>query len=274
MRLDQYCAEKWPENSRSTWQKYIKSGYVRVDGEVVSVPKSEVTPSANVAVELPEALDFSQHTLPVLFEDDDVLVVNKPTGVLTHAKGSITEEFSVAEFVRHKTSYKAGTNRPGIIHRLDRDTSGVLLCVKNEAAAKMLQKQFERRTVKKTYYALVAGMPKEQKAVIDLPIGRDPKKPSTFRVDANGKSAQTSYEVLETRDGISLVGLHPATGRTHQLRVHMAYLHTPIVGDRVYGKADERLFLHAHSLELTLPSGMHHIFTAPVPKDFSKRLGT
>ena len=193
--------------------------------------------------------------------------------MLTHAKGAIAEEFTAADIVKPITNYKADTNRPGIIHRLDRNTSGALLMVKNSDAASKIQKQFSQRTVKKTYYAIVCGTPDQYKAFIDLPIERNPSRPSTFRVGANGKSAQTSYEVERSiiEKNISLIKLQPKTGRTHQLRVHMQYLNTPILGDLVYGgKPAERMFLHAESLEVTLLSGERKVFKAPLPDEFNK----
>jgi RluA family pseudouridine synthase len=160
--------------------------------------------------------------------------------------------------------------RPGIVHRLDRDTSGIIIAAKHEAAKSHLQKQFQDRKAKKTYIAIVRGVPKQSEAFIDLPLSRNPKRPSSFRVDANGKSSQTSYRLLGTNGTFSVIELKPITGRTHQLRVHMAYIGTPIVGDTLYegGKSPlNRLCLHALSLEITLPSSERKTFTAPVPND-------
>ena len=268
MRLDSYLAEFWPEYSRSQWHKYCKEGRVTVNGEVCIVPNTKLGEDDEVKVAIPEKADFSKQTIPIIYEDDDVIVLNKPSGLLTHAKGALSNEFSVAEFVRPYSDYGKDGNRPGIIHRLDRDTSGVILCVKNDAAAKMLQRQFSDRKVKKRYLAIVEGEPKQPIAVIDLPIARNPKKPSTFRVDANGKLAQTKYEVLAVNKTQSLVRLTPHTGRTHQLRVHMSHIGNPIVGDRVYGKEADRLLLHAQSLEITLPNKERKVFSSPVPQDF------
>ena len=136
----------------------------------------------------------------------------------------------------------------------------------------MLQKQFADRKTKKEYMAVVTGRPKQEEALIDLPIGRNPTAPSTFKVDAGGKSAQTTYKVIETGDNYSLIQLRPRTGRTHQLRVHMQYLGTPIVGDRVYGGAEaDRLYLHAQSLEVTIPGGDRKIFTSPTSSEFNEK---
>ena len=144
-----------------------------------------------------------------------------------------------------------------------------MIGARNLETATLLQKQFADRKTKKTYVAILDGVPKLDIANIDLPINRNPSKPSTFRVDSNGKSAVTKYEVLARDDKYSLVKLQPQTGRTHQLRVHMGYLNTPILGDKVYGQPAKRLYLHAYSLEITIPSGSRQTFTAPVPSDFN-----
>lgn len=272
MRLDVYCAEFWPEQSRSTWQKLIKAGHVNVNGEVIDSPKFELDEDDYVQVVQPKEPDFSDDTLPVLYEDDNVIVINKPLGVLTHAKGALTDEFSVAEFFRPKTTFGAETNRPGIVHRLDRDTSGVMIGARNPETARLLAKQFQDRKAKKTYMAVLDGTLKEPEALIDLPIGRNPKKPSQFKVDPNGKSAETKYEVIRTDGKKTLVKLMPRTGRTHQLRVHMAYLGAPILGDKVYGRESDRLYLHAKSLEITILDGKRMTFEAPVPPEFEQKV--
>jgi len=268
-RLDSELATRYPSNSRSTWQKYIKSGFVSVNGTVITSSKYDVADIDQIAINIPETTDHSADELPIIYIDDNVVVVNKPVGVLSHAKGVMNEEFTVADFFRRYSTYNADTNRPGIIHRLDRDTSGVMIGVRNAETAELLQKQFADRRTKKTYFAVLDGVPKLGKANIDLPIGRNPSAPSTFRVDSKGKSAVTRYEVIASDDKHSLVKLQPQTGRTHQLRVHMKYIGTPIRGDKVYGKASDRLYLHAHSLEITIPSGNRTTFTAPVPSEFT-----
>lgn len=269
-RLDAHLAELYPETSRSTWQKHIKLGRVSVNGVMRESPKYEVQSTDSISIVLPDATDFSQHALPILYLDDNVIVVNKPVGVLTHSKGALNDEFTVAEFFRRYTTFGLETNRPGIVHRLDRDTSGVIIGARTPEAASLLQKQFSERTVKKAYIAILHGLLKEKRAAIDLPIGRNPSTPSTFRVDPKGKSAQTNYRVLEESQNLSLIELQPLTGRTHQLRVHMHYLKAPIEGDRVYGKSSSRLYLHAYSLEITIPGGERKTFIAPLPDDFKK----
>lgn len=266
-RLDSLLASRYSETSRSTWQKHIKSGFVSVNGAVVNSSKYEVSDADTIIVKLPEVNDFSNKELPIVYIDDNVIVIDKPCGVLTHAKGALCDEFTVADFFRRYTTFNTETNRPGIVHRLDRDTSGIMIGARNPETAVMLQKQFSDRKTKKTYYAVLEGIPKLERADVDLPIGRNPLSPSTFRVDSKGKPALTRYEVIAAKDNLSLVKLQPMTGRTHQLRVHMKYLNTPILGDRVYGKQSDRLYLHAFSLEITIPVGDRKTFIAPLPNE-------
>lgn len=267
-RLDVALAEKYPDISRSTWQKYIKAGYVLVNDTPILSPKRDVTVDDVLHVTVPEVTDFSKQELPIIYMDDNVIVINKPIGVLTHSKGAMNDEFTVAEFFRQYSTYNSDSNRPGIVHRLDRDTSGVMIGARNAETAALLQKQFADRKTKKTYYAVIDGVLDPLEAMIDLPIGRNPSAPSTFRVDTNGKTAQTAYKIIKTNGKVSLIELRPKTGRTHQLRVHMQYVNTPIHGDRVYGKESDRLYLHAHSLEITIPTSNRQVFTAPTPPEF------
>ena len=271
VRLDIYLSTKFDTTiSRSLWQKYIKAGYVSANNKVATTPKFEVDETDEIALNLPEK-EQADVDLPILYEDDDVIVVNKPSGLLTHAKGGLSDEPTVAEIIRPKTSFATDTDRPGIVHRLDRDTSGLLIIAKNPESAAHLQRQFAERTAKKTYIAITDGKPKLNAAKIDLPIGRNPSAPSTFRIDPNGKPAQTTYHVLTENDTQSLVELKPTTGRTHQLRVHLAHLNAPILGDRVYGKSSDcRMMLHAQKLEITLPSGERKVFEAAIPDEFKR----
>ena len=271
VRLDIYLSTKFDTTiSRSLWQKYIKAGYVSVNNKVATTPKFEVDETDEIALNLPEK-EQADVDLPILYEDDDVIVVNKPSGLLTHAKGGLSDEPTVAEIIRPKTSFATDTDRPGIVHRLDRDTSGLLIIAKNPESAAHLQRQFAERTAKKTYIAITDSKPKLNAAKIDLPIGRNPSAPSTFRIDPNGKPAQTTYHVLTENDTQSLVELKPTTGRTHQLRVHLAHLNAPILGDRVYGKSSDcRMMLHAQKLDITLPSGERKVFEAEIPDEFKR----
>ncbi len=275
-RLDVFLTRQHPEYSRSFWQKMCSQNEVLVN-DAPGRPKDTVRVDDVVTFELPETPDFTGQELPVLYQDDDVIVINKPTGVLTHAKGTLSHEFSVAEFVRPLTSDQPESNRPGIVHRLDRGTSGVIIAAKNPEAKRWLQKQFSTRKVKKTYVALVQGHPKEPAAHIVLPIQRNPKQPQTFRVAPSGKPAETSYATLQTFKNATLLELKPTTGRTHQLRVHLAHIGCPIVGDELYGRKMaglDRMFLHAQSLEITLPSRERQTFTAPLPPELQRFLDT
>lgn len=270
VRLDSLLSELQPQYSRSTWQKYIKQGYVTVDGRLIQSAKKEFSPSVKISIDIPETKPVDTFDIPVVYEDENVIVIDKPQGILTHSKGTLNEEQTVADHFATKTSYKSDTNRPGIIHRLDRDTSGVLIYARNDETANLLGRQFSERKVKKSYLAVVEGTPKQVSAQIDLPLGRNPKQPSRFRVSAEGKSSLTNYEVLASSNRRSLVLLTPKTGRTHQLRVHMQYIGTPIVGDTFYGtkKTSNKLMLHAWKLEITIPKGDRRTFTADIPDRF------
>lgn len=265
--MDVLLAKSWPNFSRSFWQARCSAGFVISDG----TPRKSsylTTEGEEFSIIMPEKPDFSEQNIPVLYQDDDVIVLNKPTGILTHAKGAICDEFSVAEFVRPLTTDNPNSNRPGIVHRLDRGTSGVIIAARNPEAKSWLQKQFSNRKAKKSYIALLHGHLKEPSAKIDLPIERNPRKPQTFRVGSNGKSAITDYETIQVLPNYTLVRFFPLTGRTHQIRVHAAYLGHPIVGDPFYGKPSKdigRLFLHASTLEITLPSKERKVFEAPLP---------
>ena len=259
-RLDHMMVEIFKSYNRSTLQKFIESGFVKVDGVVAKKPNQKFVEGAYIELDVPEDMKNADVEPDVIYEDDDVIVMNKPAGLLSEPRGQYCPEKTLADF-----GY--------IAHRLDRDTSGVVILAKTEEIQHFLKKQFQDRTVHKTYVAVVCGRPKLDEARIDLPLIRDLKRPTTFRVDANGKEAETFYKVLKTNDMYSMVELKPTTGRTHQLRVHMKYLGHPILGDPVYGteKAD-RLYLHARELEITLPSGERKTFKARVPKEFSNVL--
>lgn len=267
-RLDILLAERNPETSRSTWQKHIKAGNIMVNDEPAKNAKQEVSEEDEIAIHIPDAVDHSERELPIIYIDDSVIVVNKPAGVLTHSKGALNDEFTVADFFRRYTTVGLDTNRPGVVHRLDRDTSGLIIGARTEESFALLKRQFSDRKAKKTYLAIAIGRFKESQATIDVPIGRNPSAPSTFRADSKGKLAQTDYQVLDTNNKENLVVLQPHTGRTHQLRVHLAYLGTPILGDRVYGKVADRLYLHAYKLEVTTAPERRQTFTAPIPEVF------
>lgn len=270
-RLDVAVGLVMPQLSRAFIQKLIEGGEVLVNDQPVK-PGYHLKTDDSVKVNY----DLSQqHTpdidLPILYEDDDCAVINKPAGVLTHTQSQFNAEPSVASFLRQRSSQLSG-ERAGVVHRLDRATSGVIIGAKTSEALSFLQKQFSQRKVKKTYTAVVSGHFKQPEAIIDMPIERNPKAPATFRVGPRGKHATTHYQVIEQGDHNSLVELKPETGRTHQLRVHLAQIGHPIIGDPLYGSGQhgDRLFLHAQSLEITLPNRQRKTFTAPLPTEFKQ----
>lgn len=267
-RLDVVLAERHPNISRSTWQKHIKAGNIAVNNTPVTSAKYEITEADSIEINIPDSTDFSSYDLPIVYLDDHVIVVDKPQGILTHTKGALNDEFTVADFFERYTTAGLDTNRPGIVHRLDRDTSGLIIGARTPESFTLLKSQFADRKAKKWYLAVTDGNLKQTEARIDVPIGRDPKHPSQFRADVNGKPAVTDYTVLARNGKHDLVLLQPQTGRTHQLRVHLAYLGAPIHGDRVYGKAADRLYLHAAKLELTTAPEQRRTFTSPTPKEF------
>lgn len=256
VRLDILMGEIYKSYNRSSLQKFIKLGFVKVDGELARKANQKFERGVKIELNIPEELKNADLVPETIYEDENVLVVNKPAGLLSMAKGEYCPEKTLADYGL-------------IVHRLDRDTSGVMVLAKNEETQKFLKKQFQDRKTHKTYFAVVSGRPKFDVARIDLPIARDLKRPTTFRVDANGKESETFYKVIKANDQHTLVELKPVSGRTHQLRVHMKYLGHPIVGDVAYdGEKADRLFLHAGALELTLPGGKRTTFTVDVPKEF------
>ena len=268
-RLDTYLYEHYKEISRSRWQKYIKDSRVSINGKTITTPSYEIDDKAIIDIKLPEEKKFEKEKLDILYLDDNVIVINKPAGILTHAKGVDSDEFTVADFFKRYSTYALDTNRAGIVHRLDRDTSGVIIGARNNETANLLKKQFAKRLTKKTYIAITTSIPKLEKARIDLPIARNPKKPATFKVSSNGKVAITDYKVLKTNENYALIELMPKTGRTHQLRVHLNYINCPILGDKIYGtKKADRMYLHAEKLEITIPNKGRMTFEAKLPKEF------
>jgi len=273
LRLDQYVVKEQPTLSRAYAVRLITEGKVLVNG-TANKAGYKIRASDTVTIDYDEATEVEVPVveLPVLYEDNDCIVINKPAGVLTHNKGIRHIEATVASFVRSRTDLLSG-ERPGIVHRLDRATSGVIICAKNPEALSWLQKQFHDRHAHKIYSAVIAGTLNPPEAIIDMPIERNPKAPASFRVGANGKDAQTKYLVERTSSKYSLIELKPRTGRTHQLRVHLAHQGHPIVGDTLYnGKKADRMYLHAYKLEITLPNGETKAFEAPLPPEFNSLL--
>lgn len=281
-RLDMFVTENFTELSRSTIKKLCDQNKILVNK---AVKKSKYTLKEKDVVivdyDAEKLKEVPEIDIPIIYEDDDCLVVNKPVGVLTHSKGAFNPEATVATFIAPKLSNtfnddQAGllamlAQRAGIVHRLDRATSGVMICAKTPKAMGWLQKQFFNRKVKKSYLAVISGQLDPPEAIIDMPIGRNPKKPQTFKVSSNGKSAITTYKTILNNDKYSVINLTPQTGRTHQLRVHLKHLGHPIVGDMFYGgERANGLYLHAKAIELILPNKQHKIFSVPEPPEFKK----
>ena len=253
-RLDVALQAKYPQFNRSTIKKYIKAGQALINQQSVTKPNTLVADTDQLDLQLlaPSALP----KVPIIFENDDVIVMDKPAGLLTISKGDFNPEPTLEVYGQ-------------IVHRLDRDTSGVIILAKNSAAKTHLQKQFQDRKAHKIYHAVVVGRPKHPAAVINVPLARNLKQPTTFQPDPAGRVAVTAYQTLGTSDKYTLLELKPTTGRTHQLRVHLAHIGTPILGDKVYGHTPaSRMFLHAASLEITLPGGQRQTFTSKTPSEF------
>jgi 23S rRNA pseudouridine1911/1915/1917 synthase len=275
LRIDIFVAKKYPQFARAALTILFDKHIVLVNGEI---SKAGYKLKTGDKVGLDETRLFKKPqeiNLPIIYEDENVVVINKPAGILTHSKGSLNTEATVATYIEpFINSFELLGNRAGIVHRLDRATSGVIITAKNSATVTFLQKQFSQRKTKKTYIAIVEGWPDPESALIDAPIMRNPKKPQTFKVDAGGKHSQTEYKTIKrlkiNNSKYAVLELKPVTGRTHQLRVHLAYIKHPIVGDRLYGKAGDVMYLHAKSLEVTLPGGVRKVFNSPLPEIFNK----
>jgi 23S rRNA pseudouridine1911/1915/1917 synthase len=268
VRVDKHLANVFPEYSRAALAKLFTLNLIKYKGEPIQ-PGHKLRPGSEIEYDLgplqakPEVIE-----LPVIYEDKNVIVVDKPVGIISHARGKFWQEASVASFIRDRVSGMDG-ERGGIVHRLDRATSGVMICAKNEVTLKFLQKQFQDRKVQKTYIAITSNKPKEDEAIIEAPIGRNLKDPKKFHVTKEGKLATTKYKVVKSFSNKTMIELLPKTGRTHQLRIHLAYINCPIIGDELYGgKENERLLLHAKSLEITLPGGENKAFVSKIPKEF------
>lgn len=278
-RLDVYLAQEL-DMARSCVQRLLASGdvlvnhspsrpsYVVQPGDVISV--SESNPAPRPPAEL---------QLPVIYEDADLLVIDKPAGLIVHPGNTRDPDFNrptVASFMRSRTT-DPDPDRPGIVHRLDRDTSGLLVLAKSPAAKADLQQQFRTRAVHKTYLLLTVGHPDPPAAEIRLPTGRHPSQPVKRAVVNSGRPAVTRYRTLRTFPGYSLIEAKPETGRTHQLRVHFAAIGHPVAGDTIYGPPKrplhlKRQFLHAVEIEFTTPAGRRVHLESPLPADLETAL--
>ncbi|HSR20503.1 MAG TPA: RluA family pseudouridine synthase [Anaerolineales bacterium] len=285
-RLDHCLARLLPQFSRSRLQSIIKMGGVRIAGERASKAGQLVPPGVLLSVEIPAAqssgLQPENTPLDVLFEDHDVIVVNKPAGMVVHPGAGHSAGTLANAALGHDPNMLGvgGEHRPGIVHRLDKQTSGLIILAKNDAALDWLQGQFQERNVRKTYLALVDGCPASPRGRVEAPIGRDPshRKRMSVLPEGKGRAAVSDYYTREVFSSHTLLEVHPVTGRTHQVRLHCALLGCPVAGDTIYGRKKptikiDRHFLHAWKLDLLLPSEPgRRIFEAPLPAELEETL--
>jgi 23S rRNA pseudouridine1911/1915/1917 synthase len=280
-RLDRFVALRSPELSRSYIQKLIEEGWITVNSRLAkSSLKLKLGDSVVVTEPPPEPSPLTPEHIPlnVHYEDADIIVIDKPAGMTTHpAPGSRSGTLVNALLgLLPKLAESDNPERPGIVHRLDKETSGLIVVAKNRKALETLSNQFKSRRVKKVYLALVKGHVKPDRGLIDAPIGRDPVHRQRMAVINSGRPSQTAYRVKRYLEGYTLLELKPETGRTHQIRVHLAEIGYPVVGDAVYGSKSTlvpRQFLHAYKLTFRLPSNGEQVtFTTQLPDDLKAAL--
>ncbi|MCE2510204.1 MAG: RluA family pseudouridine synthase [Alphaproteobacteria bacterium] len=295
-RLDRFLAGAAPELSRSRLKRLIETGQLRLGGRTITDPSYRVKPGESYTLDVPAAVPATPEaqaiSLSIPYEDDDLLVIDKPAGLVVHPAPGNPDRTLVNALLHHcgeSLSGIGGVARPGIVHRLDKDTSGLMLAAKNDTAHRSLAAQLAAHRLQRVYLALVAGMPAPASGLIDRPIGRHPKQRKKMAVlSRGGKPARTRYKVVQ-RFGraFSLVECRLETGRTHQIRVHLAALGHPQIGDPVYGgrrpppaglaesaalalQAFNRQALHAHVIGFDHPrDGKRLDFKSPLPKDFA-----
>ena len=286
-RLDRALTELLPDLSRMQWQRLIREGRVTVDGERAKASYRIVGGEKLVAI-IPEVVEAEVTAedipLDIRYEDKDLIVVNKPAGMVVHPSLGHAGGTLVNALLAHCPDLEGvgGERRPGIVHRLDKDTSGLIIAAKHDKALWQLQNQFKQRTVAKAYLTLVNGSLQPPEALIDAPIGRDPRNRQKMAVvtatNSDTRPAQTAFRALTYYPEYTYVECRPRTGRKHQIRVHMAYIGFPIVGDRIYGRKKdksglERQFLHAAELTFRRPSDDEELhLTAELPEDLARVL--
>lgn len=285
-RLDKFLVTMLPEYSRSRLQSFIKNGCVDVDGGTITKSGYMVEKEAEIEVRIPPSqpsiLIPEEIPLKITFENEDLIVVNKPAGMVVHPSAGHQSGTLVHAALAHSDEIEGvgGIQRPGIVHRLDKDTSGLILLAKNDQAHQWLQEEFRSRRVDKTYLALVDGAPPTKRGRVEAAIGRDPvdRKRMAVVPPDKGRFAVSEYATETRYQQHTLLEVHPVTGRTHQIRLHMAFLGCPIVGDRIYGRRRpsleiDRQFLHAARLSIRLPGESLPVeFEAPLPDDLASVL--
>jgi 23S rRNA pseudouridine1911/1915/1917 synthase len=287
-RIDRYLSQELPDLSRSRIQQLIEQGVVQVNGKVCTSKKTTVQSGDRISLVIPEAkpLDLQPEAIPldVLYEDDSLIIINKPAGLVVHPAAGHESGTLVNALLAHCQNLAGigGVQRPGIVHRLDKDTTGAIAIAKTDFAHQHLQAQLKAKTARRQYLGLVYGSPSVQSGTIDQPIGRhlvDRKKMAVVPVEKGGRPAVTHWQVQERLGNYTLMHFQLETGRTHQIRVHSAYLGHPIVGDPVYSSGHSLgvnlpgQALHAWRLTLQHPVSEEWIeVTAPVPKTFTTLL--
>jgi 23S rRNA pseudouridine1911/1915/1917 synthase len=283
-RLDRFVAVRLADLSRTAVQRLIDDGFITLNGSSCKA-SDKVAPGDAIVVRIPPPapteLIAEDIPLAIVYEDADVAVIDKPAGLVVHPAAGHDHGTLVNALLGHAPDLQGigGEVRPGIVHRLDKDTSGLIVVAKNERALQVLQGQFKARTIRKMYLALVEGSVEPRAGIIEAPIGRSKTDRKKMAVTRDGRSARTRYRVKQIfrQPDLSLVEAYPETGRTHQIRVHFAWLKHPLVGDELYGRQKPivpvgRHFLHAASLTLTLPNGETHTFTSKLPDDLQRVL--
>ena len=280
-RIDKVLTSLEPEITRSQLKNLINDGHVTVNGQAVK-PKYKVQAGDKISLvkSEPQSLELTPENIPldIVYEDDDVIVVNKPQGMVVHPAPGHPDHTLVNALLYHSPlSTINGTFRPGIVHRIDKDTSGLLMVAKNDLAHQSLAEQLRNKTNKREYLALVYGQIKEDEGTIDAPLGRNPQDRKKQAVVKGGRHAVTHFKVMKRYDNFTLVKCILETGRTHQIRVHMKYIGHPLVGDPLYGPrkmiGKNGQFLHAALLGFKHPrTGKEMVFEAPLPENFQKML--
>ena len=285
-RLDKFLVEQLQEFSRSRIQGLISDGFVDVNGRAAKKAGQPLEQGFRVTVRVPPAAptDLVAEDIPldIVFENDDLVVVNKPAGMVVHPAAGHASGTLVNAMLGYDPDIEGigGEERPGVVHRLDKETSGLILIAKNERAHRWLQDQFRLRKVEKIYLALVDGKPPTPSGRIEAYIGRDPshRKRMAIVPESRGRQAISEYKTLESFRAHTLLEFHPLTGRTHQIRLHCAFLGCPIVGDEIYGRKKfsvemHRHFLHAYRLKIILPGEKEaRVFEAPLPDELERVL--
>lgn len=285
-RLDKFLVEQLQEFSRSRIQGLIADGFVEVNGRAAKKAGQPLESGSSVTVRVPPpaptALIAEDIPLDIVFENEDLVVVNKPAGMVVHPAAGHASGTLVNAMLGYDPDIEGigGEERPGVVHRLDKETSGLILLAKNERAHRWLQDQFRLRKVDKTYLALVDGKPPTPSGRVEAHIGRDPshRKRMAIVPESRGREAISEYKTVESFAGQTLLEFHPLTGRTHQIRLHCAFLGCPIVGDGIYGRKKpsvdiDRHFLHAYRLKITLPGEKEtRLFEAPLPEELERVL--